>query len=200
VRRVLPLLAVLTLAGCGSNHPKPRPAPALSTLLARAKTAHFVLDGTVKIELQSLLARLHPISPFHLHASGDASRSGLTANGVLHGDVSGSGRLVVAGKKAYAQLVDTWYELGRAKTAADLLRGAHWTVEPNSGRPRALHGRLHLTAQQLETLSGMKLPFGVEGADVSLNVRLSRWGEPVTIAPPRTSEPICIAENTCGRA
>jgi hypothetical protein len=147
-----------------------------------------------------LLAHFHPITPFHLYASGDASRTGLTASGTLHGDVSGSGRLAVAGKNAYVHLADAWYDLGRAKTGAGMIRRAHWTVEPNSARPRALHGRLHLTTQQLEMLSGVKLPFGVEGADIGLNVRLSRWGEPVTITAPASSGPFCLAIRVCGTA
>jgi hypothetical protein len=191
VRRALPLLAVVALlAGC-AGHPKPKPAPALSTLLAHGKSVHFVLDGTVKLDLQSILARLHHVPPFHIHAVGDASRLGLTAAGSVTGDVSGVGSVVLSGDKAYARTRGTWYDLGDVKSAADLLRGAHWTVESGqNGRPQTLHCDLHLTTPQLEKVSGLGLPFGIDGADVAAVVHLSHWGEPVTITPPASAVPL----------
>lgn len=178
------------LAGCGS-HSKPKPAPTLSAVLAHEKSVHFVANGTVKIELQSLVAHLHHVPPFKLHADGDASRYGLKASGGVQGGVSGTGTAIVVGKEGFGRAQGTWYSLGDVTKAAQLLRGATWTSETGpGGRPRVLNASLHLTTNQLEQLSGLKLPFGVEGADVDLHLRLSRWGERVTITRPRYALPL----------
>jgi len=202
MKRALMLVAVLALAGCGSSHhAQPKPAPALSALLAREKSVHFVLDGTVKLDLNSILARLHPVPPFHVRAVGDASRLGLKMAGTVHGEVSGSGSGLWAGKRAYAEVGGTWYDLGGVKRPAKLLRGAQWTVSRGpGGRPRTLRGDLHLTTKQLEQVSGLSLPLGIDGADVSATIHLSRWGEPVTITSPGSSPPVCIAQHSCGEA
>ena len=188
------MLAVAALAGCGGHAtPKqsPPPAPVLSTLLAREKSVHFLLDGTVKIDLPSLLGLVHPLAPIRIRASGDASRRGAKAAGTLHGALGGSGRVVVAGKAGYVQVGGTWYTLGRIRTVRELLRHARWTVERASGgRPQTLHGRLHLSRGQLGQLWGAGLPFGVDGADMSITIHLSRWGEPVTVKAPHAAGPL----------
>jgi hypothetical protein len=196
VKRALPLLAVLSLAACGSSHharlkPKPPGAPVLSDLLAHRHSVHFALDGTVKIDEQSLLSHLHQLPPFGIHGSGDASRYGLNATGNLSGEVSGRGTAVVAGPKAYARAGSPWYSLGKVKPIADLLRSANWTVDwDTAGQPRSVHGDLHVSTGQLEQLSGLSLPFGVDGADLSITIHLSRWGEPVHITRPRGASPL----------
>ena len=190
MKRALPFVAVVALAGCGSSHqaqskPKPPRTPVLSRLLARAHSVHFVLDGTIKVDEQSFLSHLHQVPPLHLHAAGAAARGGLKGSGSLKGEVSGSGTLVVAGTKAYARAAGTWYDLGQVETAAHALRGAQWERAGNS-----LRGTLHLSTGQLEQLSGVSMPFGVDGAHASVTIRLSRWGDPVAIKPPGTAVPL----------
>jgi hypothetical protein len=163
----------------------------LSELLARDRSVHFALNGTVKIDEQSLLSHLHQVPPFQLHAVGDASRSGLKATGSAEGEVSGSGTLVVVGKKGYARTEGAWYSVAAVKPEAELLRGAHWTVvRAADGKPQSLHGELHLSTDQLEQLSGVSMPFGVEGADATVTIHLSRWGEPVTVKAPGSAKPL----------
>jgi len=186
VRRALPLLAVTAvLSSCGS-HATPQTTPSLSALLARGKSVHFVVDGTVKLDLNPILARLHPVPPFHVHGVGDASRLGLRADGTIHGDVSGTGTVVVAGNQAYARVGGAWYDLGTVRSAADLLHGAQW--HGRGERPRVLQDKLHVTSAQLEDLSGLSVPFGVDGAQAKLTIHLSRWGEHVSVSPPREHE------------
>lgn len=187
MRRALPLLAVLALAGCGGGHeaqPKPQ-TPVLSAVLAHRKSVHFVLDGTAKVELESMLARLHHVPPFHIHAVGNASRSGLSARGAVDGELAAAGTVVVAGDKAYAGAGGTWYDLGSVRSLSEPLRSAHWNVAGDT-----LRGTLHLSTDQLERLSGLSLPFGVEGADAAVKIRLSRWGKPVSIRTPSGAVPL----------
>jgi hypothetical protein len=197
VKRALPLFAFLALAGCGGSHeakpkPKPKPqTPVLSALLARRGSVHFVLHGTVKIDEQSLLSHLHQVPPLHVHAVGDASRYGLTASGSVQGEVSGSSRVVVSGPKAFGLAEGRWYSMGKVKPAADLLRSANWTVDrAPDGTAQTLHGDLHASSDQLEQLSGVSVPFGVEGADATVTIHLSRWGEPVSIRRPGHAVPL----------
>jgi hypothetical protein len=189
-RRVLLLLSILALSGCGSSHrahsQHARPlTPVLSTLLAHRHGVHFTLHGTITVDEQSLLSHLHQVPPLQLRAAGEASRDGLKGHGSLEGEVSGSGAVVVVGTRAYARTGGTWYDLGRVEAAARLLRGARWMRSGNT-----LRGALHLSARQLERISGARLPFGVEGADLGVTIHLSGQGERVRITRPRSPRPL----------
>ena len=190
MKRALLLVVIVALAGCGSSHraqprPKPPETPVLSDLLKQQKSVHFVLDGTIKVDEQSLLSHLHQVPPLHVHAAGDAARGGLKGGGSVEGEVSGSGTLLVAGKQAYGNAGGTWYRLGPVAPSATALRNAHWTRSGDT-----LHGAIHLSTDQLERLSGVSIPFGVDGADATVTVHLSRWGEPVSIQRPNRAVPL----------
>lgn len=183
MKRALPLLLLIVAAGCGSAQEKP--TPTLAALLAHRKSVHFVLDGTATVELLPLLSQLRHVPPLQFHATGDASRLGLQARGGVRGAVSHAGTVVVSGDEAYVNANGTWYDLGSARAPANLLRNAHWRVTGNT-----LRGTLHLSTGQLQRLSGLSLPFGVEGADARVIVRLSRWGQRVTIKRPSGAIPL----------
>ncbi len=196
MKRALALLAVLALAGCGSSeHAKPKlpEAPVLSQLLESDKTVHFALDATVKIDESFLLSHLHQVPPFDLQARGNASTDGLEGSGSVNGEVSGTGRALVYGPKGYAQVGNTWYALGKINSVANLVRNAHWAVVRGpDGKPHVLHGALHLSTEQLESLSGLSIPFGIDGADVDMTLRLSEWGTLIeeVVKPPRSARPL----------
>jgi hypothetical protein len=151
-RCTLLLLPILLLAGCGGHA---GPPSSLDRVLRGEASAHFVLDGTVRIEATGLPRLLGEATRVPFHSEGDLSPSVLRAQGSAAGL---SDRVVLRG--------------GQLRELRRLLRKASW-----SGDPERLHMELELTYEQLERVVPSGVPPVIEGAHVSATVNLQASSE-----------------------